>query len=94
MNSDDELLGHRHISELEDAERRLRAHIQKRKRIFRPSTPRRIVGLIISVILISVGLFVAVHAITGVQHHFIKFMIFSGALIVAGIMWIYSDWFE
>lgn len=94
MTSDDELLGNRSLSELEDAERRLRTHIKKRRGAVKPSTPRRIVGMIISVLLIATGLAVATHAMTGVEKHFMKLMLFSGGIIVMGIMWIYSDWFE
>lgn len=93
MNSDDELLGHRPISELEDAERRLRAHIQKRKRIFRPSTPRRIVGLVFSIPMIAFGLAIITRAI---QSGYILGppIMGGGLLVIGGLMWIYCDWFE
>jgi hypothetical protein len=82
------------LHRLEAAAKELDAHIQQRKRIFRPSTPRRIIGLVISVLLISIGLAIATHAITNVEKHFMKLMLVSGSLVIVGIMWIYSDWFE
>lgn len=80
------------LHDLEDAEKRLRAHISRRRP--KPSLPRRITGLCISVLLIAGGLAIMTQTYTSVEKHFGKFMIVGGALCIAGIMWIYSDWFE
>lgn len=93
MNSDDDILGHRTLPELEDAERRLRAHIKKRKTLFRPSTPRRIIGLFLSIPMIAFGLFIVGRALEAGYLLGLP-IVGGGALAIGGAMWIYCDWFE
>ncbi|MBN8968937.1 MAG: hypothetical protein J0G95_10805 [Rhizobiales bacterium] len=82
------------LNRLEAAAEELNAHIKKRRGVYRPSLLRRIIGLCFSIPIVSFGLFVAIHTMTVSPDHFFKFMIFGGALIIGGMMWIYSDWFE
>ena len=93
MTPDDELLGNRSISELEDAERRLREHIEKRRN--KPSIERRMVSTAIASILMFGG---TVGAISWFSWHpfmppgllgltYLTLMVFGGLMI-------YSDWVE
>lgn len=93
MTSDDELLGNRSLSELEDAERRLRTHVKTRRRALRPSKARRIAGLFFSIPAITAGLALLYWSIlTG---HLLGLPAMIGpVLLVGGGMWLYSDWIE
>lgn len=78
------------LADLESAERRLRAHISKRRP--KPSLTRRIIGVCFSIPMIALGLVFGIRAIeTG---YIGAPMLGSILLFVGGIMWIYCDWFE
>lgn len=95
MNRDDELLNRQSLADLKDAERRLHSHIKKRKRLLRPSTPRRLVGLLFSVPMVVTGLFIAADIfIIGTRYQTGYILALGGSLFVAGLMWLYSDWIE
>lgn len=82
------------LRSLEDAAKELNTHIRDRKRIFRPSTPRRLLGLCFSIPAIVIGTALLIRVIT-LYDHPISLPIFGAvALVAGGLIWIYSDWFE
>ncbi len=86
-------LSHHDLHRLQEAQKELSAHIKARKRVLRPSTPRRIIGLAFSIPAVIAGL-VLFFLSFQVNHPIgLSFMI-GPVLMAGGGIWIYSDWFE
>lgn len=58
------------------------------------SRTRKMVGLVISVVLIAIGTILVAQAFWYIEKFTAKFLMGGGALITVGIMWIVSDWFD
>lgn len=79
------------LRDLEDAQRRLRAHISKRRP--KPSLVRRLIGLCLTIPAMAAGLYVML-ATFGAGHGLGFVPVAGGAVMIVAFMWIYSDWFE
>jgi hypothetical protein len=81
------------LPELEDAERRLRAHIDTRRRSQRPSKARRIIGLFFSVPMIVLGSAILFWGIK--TEHYLGLHMWGGiCAMLGGCAWVYCDWIE
>lgn len=93
MNRDEHPLDQFELQRLEGAAKELNEHVRRRRRALRPSTTRRVIGLLFSIPAFLGGAALLYWSIlTG---HLIGLPALIGpALMVGSGMWIYSDWIE
>jgi hypothetical protein len=81
------------LNSLESARTELDRHIRVRRRRYRPSGIRRLIGLLFSVPAVIAGSALFMWSIK--TDHLLGYPAMIGpAILVGGSMWIYCDWFE